>query len=141
VAKDDYEIGFGKPPASTQFKKGTSGNPNGRPGGSKSIPSILATTGREIVSVTVNGVVRKMTKTEAACTQLTNQAAGGDPKAIRDFFAVHRQFPEPEQPVEAGVFSSERDVATLKNFIKRMGKVDPDTEINLNPTVTPREDQ
>jgi len=28
---DDYEVGFGKPPKETQFKKGTSGNLNGRP--------------------------------------------------------------------------------------------------------------
>ena len=28
---DDYEIGFGKPPKSSQWKKGQSGNPKGRP--------------------------------------------------------------------------------------------------------------
>jgi hypothetical protein len=26
----NYEIGYGKPPKHTQFKKGRSGNPNGR---------------------------------------------------------------------------------------------------------------
>ncbi|ANK80857.1 MAG: hypothetical protein TEF_08660 [Rhizobiales bacterium NRL2] len=28
---DDYEVGFGKPPRSTRFRKGQSGNPRGRP--------------------------------------------------------------------------------------------------------------
>ena len=28
---DSYEVGFGKPPRNTQFKKGVSGNPKGRP--------------------------------------------------------------------------------------------------------------
>ncbi|PJK27655.1 DUF5681 domain-containing protein [Minwuia thermotolerans] len=28
---DDYEVGFGKPPRSTRFQKGRSGNPRGRP--------------------------------------------------------------------------------------------------------------
>lgn len=32
---DDYEIGYKKPPKDGQFKKGQSGNPNGRPRGSK----------------------------------------------------------------------------------------------------------
>ncbi len=32
---DDYEIGYGKPPKQTQFRKGQSGNPRGRPKGKK----------------------------------------------------------------------------------------------------------
>ena len=28
---DDYEVGYGRPPKSGQFKKGQSGNPKGRP--------------------------------------------------------------------------------------------------------------
>ena len=28
---DPYEVGFGKPPERTRFKKGRSGNPKGRP--------------------------------------------------------------------------------------------------------------
>ncbi len=31
IMKKDYEVGFGKPPLATQFKKGKSGNPRGRP--------------------------------------------------------------------------------------------------------------
>ena len=32
---DDYEVGYGKPPKHTQFTKGSSGNPKGRPRGTK----------------------------------------------------------------------------------------------------------
>ena len=31
MASDDDRIGYGRPPKSTQFKKGVSGNPRGRP--------------------------------------------------------------------------------------------------------------
>lgn len=50
---DDYEVGFGKPPKHTQFEKGRSGNPKGRPKGSKNIPMLV----REIFDekVLVNG--------------------------------------------------------------------------------------
>ncbi len=35
---EDYTIGYGKPPKETQFKKGESGNPEGRPKGSRNKP-------------------------------------------------------------------------------------------------------
>ncbi len=41
LANVTYEVGFAKPPVTTRFKPGTSGNPNGRPKGSKNtVPSL-----------------------------------------------------------------------------------------------------
>lgn len=37
----DYEVGYGKPPAATQFKPGRSGNPRGRPPKSKSLQNLV----------------------------------------------------------------------------------------------------
>lgn len=37
----DYDVGYGKPPKRTQFKKGKSGNPKGRPKGAKGVKASL----------------------------------------------------------------------------------------------------
>ncbi len=35
VPPRDYEVGYGKPPSRTRFRSGQSGNPRGRPKGTK----------------------------------------------------------------------------------------------------------
>ncbi len=36
-----YEVGYGKPPAASRFKKGQSGNPKGRPKVTKNVSNML----------------------------------------------------------------------------------------------------
>jgi len=120
-----YEVGFGKPPRNTQFRKGTTGNPRGRPKGAKSLHSILVKMGREPVKVNINGRIRSVSRLEAIVMQLSNKAASGDLKAIRELLAAHRLFPEPTEPVEAEVVSTERDEAVLKSILSRMRNSDP----------------
>ena len=52
----NYEVGYGKPPQHTQFKKGHSGNIKGRPRGSRNASTLLDEALRERVMVTENGV-------------------------------------------------------------------------------------
>ena len=49
---DPYEVGFGKPPKRTQFKKGRSGNPYGRPPKKPDVYSELTEVLRENVTIT-----------------------------------------------------------------------------------------
>jgi hypothetical protein len=99
MSDDEYEVGYGKPPKRTRFKKGQSGNPNGRPKGRKSIPSIIEEVFREKVKVKAkDGSHYYISKLEAVLTQLTNQAAGGDTKAARTLFHILNMFPELKEP-------------------------------------------
>ena len=41
-ADDEYDVGYKKPPKRTQFKPGQSGNPRGRPKGTKNLKTDLA---------------------------------------------------------------------------------------------------
>ena len=79
----DYEVGYGKPPRNTQFKKGQSGNPRGRPSGSKNLATLVSVALNEPVIVVENGGRRKITKREAIIKQLVNRSTKADWRAIR----------------------------------------------------------
>jgi hypothetical protein len=85
----DYEVGYGKPPRDTRFKKGQSGNPKGRPSGKKNLSTVLDDALAEpVVAVVGNGRSKMITKLEAAITQLVNQAASGNLKATQQLLAL-----------------------------------------------------
>jgi len=78
----DYDVGYGKPPLHSRFKKGFSGNPRGRPSGSKNISTLVREALDEPVIVTEEGGRRKITKRQAMVTQLVNRSAKADLRAL-----------------------------------------------------------
>ena len=81
--KDDYEVGYRKPPQNTRFKKGQSGNPRGRAPGAKDLKTLLIDTLNEPVVVTEYGGRRTISKRQAIVKQLVNQSAKGDWRAVK----------------------------------------------------------
>jgi hypothetical protein len=90
VSKRDYEVGYGKPPAATQLKRGRSGNPKGRAKKKEVddfrtvIEAILA----EPVKLSEGGHVRVVSKLEAMLHAQRMKALKGDHKAIRALFKM-----------------------------------------------------
>jgi hypothetical protein len=127
---DSYAVGYRKPPQHTQFAKGQSGNPRGRPKGSQNVAAVLKRAARQRVKVTSNGVSRLVTKLEAAVTQLLNQAASGDPRAIRELLYLHRLCEEPAQSDRAQADPQEVDRAVMENIVKRLRQSEELTSAN-----------
>src|SRR4051794_40964259 len=102
---EDHERGYGKPPLHSQFKKGRSGNPNGRPKGVASIKAVLTAELNEPTTVTENGKACTVTKLVAIMKSLT-AAAMTDPRAVKTLLALMRQ---------VGVGEEEEQVETVDN--------------------------
>jgi hypothetical protein len=66
--------GFKNPPLKTRFKKGQSGNPNGRPLKIKNTSMLLSIELDKLIVVRENGRETKITKREALMTGLVNDA-------------------------------------------------------------------
>ncbi len=78
---DDYEVGFGRPPKHTRFKKGRSGNPKGRPKGKKNLKTELEEELGERIIVREGGKAKKVSKQRAILKGQAAKAAQGDTKA------------------------------------------------------------
>jgi Family of unknown function (DUF5681) len=79
----NYEVGYGKPPTKTQFKKGASGNPKGRAKGSQNPSELMSKLLWKSVTITRNGKPIKVPFIEALMTKILAMAASGDHKAIK----------------------------------------------------------
>jgi hypothetical protein len=121
----NYEVGYGKPPCHTRFVKGQSGNPRGRPPGTKNLKTLLSEALNEMVIVTENGGRRKVTKRQAIITQLVNRSAIADFRAIKILLDLVRDIEgqtEPASP-ETSAFS-EADEKVIEQLRARFSKVD-----------------
>jgi len=96
--KSKYEVGYGKPPRHTRFRKGRSGNPTGRPRGKKNLATLLSDALAEPVIVVENGRRKKISKRQAIITQLVNKSASADLKATQILLAMLRDIESRADP-------------------------------------------
>jgi len=113
----DYEVGYGKPPRDTRFKRGQSGNPRGRPPGAKNLSTLLNEALNELVVVTENGGRKRITKRRAAFKQLVNDAAKGEWRALKllvDILQDIERRSEPQTEESSFSLADEKVIAQLK---------------------------
>jgi len=84
----DYVVGYRRPPKATQFAAGKSGNPKGRPKGSRSVGAVLTDILQQKIAVTENGKTCRIPALEVMLRRLANDAMRSDPHAIRLLFLL-----------------------------------------------------
>ena len=81
-------VGYGRPPIGTRFKKGASGNPTGRLKGVKNLKTDLQEELAEVISVRYGKHEYRVTKQRAIIKSLVAAAVRGDTKAAAAVFAL-----------------------------------------------------
>jgi hypothetical protein len=87
-----------KPPRSTRFKPGQSGNPRGRPKASLDIGAIYHEVSNEKISTTSNGIQTNVRALKAVMLVLLRTALSGDVRAMKEFLQLRKEFPRPDEP-------------------------------------------
>jgi hypothetical protein len=88
--------GYKNPPERYRFKKGESGNPNGRPKGARNIKGLFQDILEEEISLNQSGVTRYVTIQEAIARRVASDALKGKEKAIERMLAHAPQTVEEE---------------------------------------------
>jgi Family of unknown function (DUF5681) len=105
-------------------RKGQSGNPKGRGKGSRNFATVFMAAMNQSVTIAENGRRKRITKLDAAVTQLANDAARGDKKSIQLMCALLALEPKIEaQRLPKDITPADEAVLTeLKNRLLRMNK-------------------
>lgn len=87
LGDDDDKVGYKKPPKKSQFKKGKSGNPKGRPP-KKVFHEVFYDALNEEVSLTLNGEKVTMTIKEAILRKVLIDSVNGKQSATKNFIEI-----------------------------------------------------
>jgi hypothetical protein len=94
-------VGHRHPPRATRFKPGESGNPKGRPKGTRPVGSMLRDIIQQKVAVTEGGKTRRLSAREVMFRRLANDAMRSDQKAIKLLLSLVDRYSEsPEAKIE-----------------------------------------
>jgi hypothetical protein len=121
-----YEVGYRRPPTATKFAPGQSGNPKGRPKGSRPVGAVLQDIIQQKVAVTENGKTRRIPALEVVLRRLTNDAMKGDPKAIRLLLSLNDHYGDaPTSSLELRELLAE-DAAILAEYLQQPSQSEAD---------------
>jgi hypothetical protein len=118
----DYQVGYGKPPRHSRFKKGQpTANPRGRP--RKDMAGLLFEGLNKKVVVTENGRRRRITLREAITRQLINQSASADLRATKmllDMIKDAEKQAAAASPPEPSQWFTKADEEVVETLIERL---------------------
>lgn len=144
ASRQDYEVGYGKPPKETRFKAGESGNRKGRPKRHRNLKTVLEEALREKVTIREGERRRTIARIDVWVRTVLGQALRGEAKGTQNLLGLIRVAGLAGNEAEAASAEPARyeDEALIKDFLRRFGAatttdvedLSKDDEDNEEPT-------
>ena len=126
MREDDYQVGYGKPPKDTQFEKGKSGNPKGRPKGTPDLKTIVRKLLSSQVTITESGKKKKVSTLAATLMRLNEKALKGDMRAIEKLLSLASDMAAELEAQQESRSLTARDTEIIDRFkASVLGKQNP----------------
>jgi len=113
------KTGYKQPPNDHQFKPGRSGNPRGRPKGSRNLRTDLAEMMTKPIAIRENGKVKRISRQEAMLLGLYEKAVHGDVKAAKNIMDMIVKLNLASSSDKAVEISDEIDKTIIADFLRR----------------------
>ena len=113
-----YDVGYGRPPETGKFTKGVSGNPMGRPKGSRNVSTEILEELNEKIEIREGGRIKGIKKRRALIKALVAKALKGDVKAASYLLDRDNEIDNAKRARQAELKLSKADEAIIAEFRK-----------------------
>ncbi len=120
MSEDTDDVGYGRPPKHGQFRKGSSGNPEGRRVEQERFASVLREELATEITMKIGDTKVKATVLRGLTRLVIQQALSGDSRAITELMRqINRYFPERPMAEDASLPPSKADLKLLEDYVRR----------------------
>ena len=127
-----YEIGYRRPPQHSRFTPGKSGNPKGRPKGSRNFMTLLEQELAAPIVVNENGKKKKISRMQAMTKRLVTGALQGDQKALLTLVEILRRTGRFDQ-TDVATLLPDNYQSILDTYVTRRQKAHPEKSGESEP--------
>lgn len=122
---DHYVVGYGRPPMSSRFKPGTSGNSKGRPKGRKNLKTLIRQAMTANIAVREGSASRRVSKIEGVVLRQLESALKGNDRSAMAVIKMATQLgflEDPDNQSSATADLSAADERILEELLNRRSR-------------------